>query len=391
MAGSFLCSDSTMRADLNLRYNEIRCCLSGVDPYDVWSENVESEVYCSYKALNAGKRTVHVYPPWEYTFMYPFALMSRKTAGVIFWSLNWLSVILILTTAYRAGYRQRQKITHGLFVAACAMITGIALWAAIWIENFGLLIAAAILLMIRALEKRHDVFAGFCWAFIMVKPQFGILFAIPFLLKRKFLTITVAVAVCLLASIPPAIWCDSSPVDMMLHSMKSGSAHFGNAVLFPLMSYVGIGSIGLFLKLSVIIVIPICVILSWKLREASWHLFLCPTIVASLAWTIAREHDFNLYSIVLIPVGLSLLRANNIRRHLLEIGIMFSLSCSSIIHLHPKVPNCFISPDFQKLISKFGSDIIFSIYSIMPMVLFVFATFWLFNVAKKRDDELYSI
>jgi Protein of unknown function (DUF2029). len=381
--------DFKMHGDFHYRYNEIKCCQSGVNPYRIWSEEEASDIYCSLKNPVPEKSIVHVYPPWEYTFLSPLTAFPLKTAECIFFAMNFLGVVLIATVAFHLGYRPHRNIWHGCFVAACSMATARALYSAQMTQNFGILIAASLMLMILALNKHHDVLAGICWAFMMVKPQLGTLFIIPLLVKKKYTTIAVAVLTCLLASIPPAVWSNTSPIDLILHFIQAGDSGVYGTTLFPhsiLSSLVPYVSIWFFIVISVFITVPLCVILTRKLRNASWHLAMCPAVVSSVVWTVSRDHDYMIYALVFMCVGVSVVETRKLRGNLLGLClILTSLGSTFIIRFikilsHFAYPACPLPDQFLDRTRAFSY-----------IALFIIAAIWLWRVAKTRDNVLYNL
>jgi len=332
--------DGDIGCDFQFRYNEIKCCKAGTNPYAIWSETEPSEVYRSFQRDDGKGQTVHVYPPWEYTFVSPLTCFSKRTASRIYYALHLGGVLLIGTVAFRLGYRRHQSGVHGCFVAACAFATGRALRSALGTQNFGFLIAAAIVLMIMALHKRRDVLAGLCWAFIMVKPLLGLLFIIPLLIGRKYLTIAVAVATCLLASIPPAIWCDTSPIVLIHNVANSVDVHFATTGLFPsplpqlFAPYLPFQCL---VVTNMLIVVPLCLLLTWKLRKETWYIMMCPATACSVAWYLSRGHDFNVYAIVLMCVGLHFLHTPKRNEKILGACVIIVSMGSGLISLFRKL------------------------------------------------------
>ena len=83
------------------------------------------------------------------------------------------------------------------------------------------------------LNKGNDVIAGFCWAIAMIKPQLGLIFAIPLLMRRKWKTCFVAGIICLSLSIPPALMCNTSPLTMILQAPSANTFMFHGCGTWP--------------------------------------------------------------------------------------------------------------------------------------------------------------
>ena len=148
-------------------------------------------------------------------------------------------------------------------------------------DNYAILFCAGAVALVVSMDKGWQILAGLAWAFLMIKPQQGIWFAIPILFRRQFKTVGVAVATCLAASIPPAILCGKSPLDLILEMPKFRYEGYWQTSLFPPRIYTFANEFffprfALFLGLSICLVF--CLWASWKLRkEKNWFIALQPT------------------------------------------------------------------------------------------------------------------
>ena len=285
--------------DFNLRYNEVECLRKGIDPYDIVMKIKLSDEYALFATPEArpGVKTLHVYTPWEYTYFLPFSCLSERTAGTIFLILSILSLIIIGIYSYYAGLKIRDNNLDGLFTASASLLLGNATKELFAMANYGAFNALLILFLILALSRNYNVIAGICWAFLMTKPQIGLLFAIPLILKRRYITICVAVFICLVCSIPPSLMCGRTPWELMME-VPRGCAFIAEAngtMIIPstlFQKFHGTIPSALLGFVSMSIGVAICFLLTWRLRnEKSWFIFIIPTIICAILWSYCKSHD----------------------------------------------------------------------------------------------------
>ena len=130
----------------------------------------------------------------------------------------------------------------------------------------------------------------------MIKPQQAIWFAIPLLFRRQFKTIGIAVATCLVASVPPAVLCGKSPMELILEIPKFRVQAFFETTLFPTSVY-SFANQWLFPKsalfFGLFICLVFCVWASWKLRrEKDWFVSLQPVFFCICAAYPLWSHDW---------------------------------------------------------------------------------------------------
>lgn len=222
--------------DLTLRMNEISCLRGGVNPYEVWMGNVDHPVYASFRdssALAAGKRPLSCYTPWVYVYLLPINCLPEYVGAPLYLGLMILAVCVLGMIAFRYGSSLSGRREDGFAMAALSILMPSMIFSDCTVLNFGLLITATLALMMVLLERRRDVLAGLCLAFAMSKPQMTFLFLVPLLLRRKFVTLFVGAAVCVLASIPSAWMCRTSPVRLIVQSISGNSGAFVGCDLLP--------------------------------------------------------------------------------------------------------------------------------------------------------------
>ena len=289
--------------DFSMRYNEVECIGKGIDPWDVISGRCSTEEYTAAYPVpsspppRSGAKPVHVYTPWEYTFLLPFTILPRASAGTLFLALSVAALAAVGIWAFRAGKNLAGDWRDGLFCAAAALFSSNAAAYLFECNNYGGLHAFFLLLLALALQSRRDVLAGVCWAFLMIKPQTGLLFAIPLLLRRRFLAVGVAVAVCLAASIPPSLLCGKSPFELILDISRGGMPNMvsNGTMLVPAQVFAAFAGHcnPFFLELaSMAIGAAICFVLVWRLRrDDSWFAVLAPVAVCSILWAYSVVYD----------------------------------------------------------------------------------------------------
>jgi hypothetical protein len=351
--------------DFSTRYHECNCVLSHVDPFKVWKGVVDHPEYKSYDNKDEfDKRlTVHAYSPWEYAYLMPLAILPFPQAAKLFGCLEVLALFTIWMIAWRVGYSIRRDMSDAVFLCGIALGSGNSLRGTITCGNYGLICASLVLLMIWALNKKYDVLAGVLWAFIMVKPQLGLLYVIPLLIAQKWKTIATAAAICLFSTIFPAVMTSTSPIKLILQVKDIGAPYLyldnGNQILFLFFKdYLSKGTI---LLASASVGIAICVLVSWWCRKYDdWLCKFLPVAVVSLFWTYSLPHDSVLLCIPLIYCGSKLVMAQS-RREFLQWLIMLCPFLMDAFYLL-----CRIWPSLGKFPPS-GSGISISLYQFIML------------------------
>ena len=159
----------------------------------------------------------------------------------------------------------------------------------------------------------------------MTKPQIGLLFAIPLLIKRRFITMSVAAAFCLLSTIPAAALCHRNPIEMILEVPKANSFLLteNGTMLIPQQIFKKLAntvSRDVLDLINMSIGIGICFVLSWRLRKnKSWILLLFPAVVCSLIWTYCKPHDRVILWLSQLVMAVMVIRSRN---WIIRIGCM---------------------------------------------------------------------
>lgn len=281
--------------DFILRMNEIKCMMDGVNPYDVWHGDVDHPPFYSFSnpSENAAERgytrPLNAYPPYAYTFALPLGVLADRPSAIIYFALMVLSTALLAIAGFRYARTRLPNSPDALLATAIPLclltfvfISNCQSW------NYPLPLMACALVLFWALDRKHDVLAGFCWALIMIKPQMGLLLAIPLLLRRKFLTCAVAASTCILASIPPAVICKTSPITMLAEAVHGSSWAFIGCGTFPfcLCSLTG-NTIGSFAGLAIGAIVAF--LLTRRIdRDADWLAYCMPAMFISTVWSYAQ-------------------------------------------------------------------------------------------------------
>lgn len=304
--------------DFRLRYHELECLRQGTDPYDIVMKNVPSTEFALFGTPEAkpGVKTLHVYTPWEYTWFLPFSFLPEHAAGIAFLLLSAGALAAVGAYACAEGRKAGTDWVDSVFAGSAAIFTGYSAGEVLAVGNYGAVNALLIVLLAISLNAGHDILAGFVWAFLMMKPQIGVLFAIPILMKRRFITAGVAVATCIICAIPPALMCGKNPVELILEVPRacSGVAEENGTMLIPstvfrmLQGKVPYALVG---GISMLTGGALCFILTWRMRRmTSWLIFLAPTVVCALIWNYCKPHDRVILSITQLVAALAVIRTD---------------------------------------------------------------------------------
>lgn len=211
--------------DFSLRMNELAYVRQRVNPYDVWHGDVSLPPYYPNTLvgeLPAGcTKQVNAYAPWEYVVMLPFSFFPEGWDWTAYCILMGLALALLLCLPGCAA-RTAPFLQSVLPLLAVAY----PVWSNTAVGNFATVSLAASVAMAWTLNRGRDGLAGLCWAIVMLKPQIGLAFAIPLLLRRKWRTLFVAGGVCLLLTVVAAAFCRASPVAMLLQGPAANTSFF---------------------------------------------------------------------------------------------------------------------------------------------------------------------
>ena len=298
--------------DFSLRLSEVACVRQRVNPYDVWRGAVDLPPY--YPNTHVGEppsgctNPVNAYAPWAYVVMLPLSFLSEEGAWAAYCVLMGLAFALLL-------WLPRRTVTEDPFLQAVipALIVAYPIWSNTAVGNFALIVLSASVAMAWALNRGHDALAGVSWAVVMLKPQIGLVFAIPLLMRRKWTVLFVAGGLCLLLSLAAAAICRTSVVDMLLQGPAANTSFFFGCGTWPRFLCGAIPSDGDILA-GLAVGALVCTALTWRIRkERDWFVFLMPAAITSCCWTYTQAYSHAMGWFVAFVLVRTLLRAPSSR------------------------------------------------------------------------------
>lgn len=281
--------------DFSLRMNEVECLRLGVNPFDVWHEDVVLPPYCSSaprKPVPPGcTENVNAYSPWGYTLMLPFSFMPRPVAWTLYCMLMGILEIVVFLVAYRVQSADISRSDRLLTASVPLVVVSYLLWSNAAVGNFAVLVLAASVLMTVFLSRRRDALAGVCWALAMIKPQSAILFAVPLLLRRRWLSVAVAAGICLGLSIVPMAMCNASIFNLLLQGPAANAELFQGCGTYPRF-LLGTFAPNVEIPVGLTVGLVLCCIMTWMLRdEEDWFVLLMPAAVCAASWTYTQAYS----------------------------------------------------------------------------------------------------
>ena len=277
--------------DFNLRMNELVCVRQGVNPYAVWHGDIDLKPF--YANTHKGPvpegctKQVNAYAPWAYVYMLPVSLLPKGAEWPVYCLLMALCVVGIAMMAVREDAHGAGR-TIGLSVPL--LVVGYPLFANCSVGNFGVFVLFGAVLMAWALNRGLWWLAGFGWALAMVKPQLGLLFAIPLLLRGRFATCVVAGGVCLAATVAMSVVLKTPVVDLLLQGPAANTEFFQGCGTWPkflcgtfgvehdILIGMGVGAV-------------VCLVLTWMVRrEGDCFVLLMPAAISGCSWTYASNY-----------------------------------------------------------------------------------------------------
>lgn len=389
-------SFSHIGGDFSVRYNEVECLKTGVDPFDVWSGRVRHDPYYSFHGHPepGQSKKVHAYPPWEYTFFLPLSFFPKTVASRLYQLIQWTSFLGIIICLVKIGRHVRNRKFDGLFVAACGLFLGSSLQCAFWFQQYGITNMALLYAMFHALDRKRPIVAGVCWALIMAKPQIGALLFIPLAMGHKWKTIVTAGVICCLASIPSALLCHASPLDMILNLLSSGGTVLSGTSIIPKPIFAAMAS-GLHpvvpALLSAFVGMGLCVWFSWRLKFSScWMVRMLPAVVCATGWTYLQLHDKTLLMFPQIMLAVCILHEKTIWRRWLMAMLVLINSLSLGAYIHAGGTN-WIHDHVWHLPDGLPSKWLYGIYLVGSFVQFVGLCIFLFWLSNDRNEHFHRI
>ena len=294
----------TRGEDFMLRVTEIDCLLDGVNPYDVWHGDVVRRPYIpnygearrAVEGKEGFTEVINAYAPWEYVMMLPFAILPRTFSWLLYFALMMAGLAVLYAVGRSFAVRFAGCGRHAAAVAGAVpiLLAGLPIYQNFHAGNLAVPVLLASALMAVCLNRGHDALAGVCWAFAMMKPQLGLVFAIPLLVRRRFATCLVAAGICVVLTVVASFICNSSPFDLVLQTPAANTFAFNGCGTFPafLCPYLQ-GDLdivaGLLVGAAVCAVLTTCLVRS-GVRD--WMVLLMPAAVVGAAWTYAQCYSF---------------------------------------------------------------------------------------------------
>ncbi len=324
-AGYVLC-------DITFRHNEISCSHTGINPFLIWNGETTSAIYRGMSRPdlpqddNLSKRVVHSYPPWHTSYFWFYGWLSPSCVK---WGISLLNIFILMGSSFFLWRISFQKIDLKflfLFVGTMSLSPGID---AFMLGNYGIMLLGLLLLLFWALEKRHDVLAGVCWAIMMIKPQVAVLLFWGLLFQKRYTSIIVAVILCILATLWPSYVYGCNPFSLILQISKIGEPYICISYGTPL---------GIFCKamgdtgkiMFPLICFFLCGIFSYSVRNCrAWILRFMPALLIFPYWTYSQAHD----RIVQIPMFVMILCLGFISKKPSRINSLMKYSVCTMVWL----------------------------------------------------------
>lgn len=290
--------------DYSLRMSEIKCVRSGVNPFDVWHGDVVLKPYVP--TYGAPRETVegkegfteeiNAYPPWEYMVMMPLSFLPKTVSWLTYFALMVVGLWVLFVVGRAACRRSGAGRSAVVVSVAAILLAALPIYQNFHAGNLAIPVVVAVALMSVCLNKGHDVLAGVCWAFAMLKPQLGLVFAVPLLIRRKFLVCFVAAGLCLVLSLPPAVMCGTSPITMIKQAPAASTfAYMGCGTMpYAIASHLP-DQFAIFVGLAVGAIV--CALMTRRLVLAGiddWLVLLMPAAVVGASWTYAQCYSFTM-------------------------------------------------------------------------------------------------
>ena len=294
-----LFTPSATRCDFNFRLAEVDCVKRGVDPFLVWNESVVVKPYCSNnpqrKSTPEGCTCpISVYVPWAYTLVMPLSYISPDAAWWLHSALSFALLGFVLAASVRR---------IGWPAAVPMLVVAYPIWSNFQVGNYIALMLAAAVCMAICLNRGWHAAAGGCWMLLMVKPQIGLAFAVPLLMRKCVMTCVVACVACIALSIPPILMCRPELPQFFYEAAQASAFAFEGCGTWPRFLCGAMPSGGDVFA-GLLIGLAVCALMTWRLRnERDWFTLLMPAAICSSCWTYTQAYShamgwFVVYAIV---------------------------------------------------------------------------------------------
>ncbi len=382
--------DAHQFCDIRYRHNEISCSHTGVNPFRIWNHEIESDKYQGIsrpdfkKTIQQNKLFVHAYPPWHTTFFWFYGWMTQNTCVAIVMLLCVASFVFGITyfKKYSPNKADEKIFFWGLLIMGLANPSA-SLFST---GNYGCLLLLASILLVEMLRRNCDVVSGVLWAFMMIKPQVGLLFFWPIIMQKKYLTVGVAIIVCLLATLWPAYVYGESPLTLILQTSQIGAPYIkaDKAHLIGF-AYKSMGENGIIVWMGICFLV--CGLLSYLLRRrSSWLIRIMPVLLIFPYWTYSQGHDYLVLWPLYILFSYSLIYRERIGVSLREYHVLLTIAITVMILTFYKNGWGFVT--LMKWIDPSGLGWSYRLCEYLE--LGCWAAFGIWILRKKELDEVLS-
>lgn len=283
--------------DLTLRYYEIECIRTGVDPFDIFERTISSEEYVGIfrpdkpEEPRNGRKVVHSYTAWHMAFFWWNNFVPRNLCIVLMLTANIGSLAYVCKWISKK-YRRSDTIhliQDMLFLGVLMLYPFFCVFETL---NYGLLLTGGLLLLFLALQCKYEILAGIAFAFIMIKPQVGVVLLVPLFFSKWYKTIAVAAAICIIGMLFTAGKLNKSPIELILQIPLIGAPFYKG--FFTEMAFNAFGPVGGFVSMGVFILIAAVGCFLVRNAEEIWMRFL-PALAIIPFWTYSMHHDWLIF------------------------------------------------------------------------------------------------
>lgn len=284
--------------DLRLRYDEIQCVQGGLNPYEIFVGKVTSPKYRGHPRpdvpfdTDESKKLVCTYPAWHTSWCYfygwlpwPFMRLACIIINTIFLFAVWCYV---LSRFSKRTVLEKAFVSFAFFGFFANPIT-----VGYLSGNYGFLLMALALAMFWLLERDYDILAGLCWGVMMFKPQVGLLFGWPILLKGKTKTIATAATFCIIGLLIGSLLIGKDPIGLLMEIPDSVPPDPAGELIPGTFTWFCQSLLGVSAKtIKLVLCFSLCGVLSFVLRRSkSWIVSALPVIYMIPLWTYSKPYD----------------------------------------------------------------------------------------------------
>ena len=285
------------------------CMHEGIDPFDIFERKISSSKYRGHDRPDMPnepddtRKVVHAYPAWHTAIFWWYGYMPKWLCLTFLiclyvcslaWVCKWTSQKLTCTNA-------KDCTINIMFLMAMTLYSWVGICHSM---NYGLLLLACTMLLYTAIDSGHNLLAGIIYSFIMIKPQIGVLLIFPLLFNRKYKTIALAVAICLIETCITSFLLNKSPIELIFQIPKIGAPFEKGFLAEKTMQIVG--PVGQYIVMGLFVCLAASG--SYLVRNAkeSWIRFL-PAIAFIPFWTYSQSHDW----LVVLPCYIYILNSKH--------------------------------------------------------------------------------